>query len=130
MCRVDDWDYSTPVYDIDHRHARKEHRCDECYRTILAGEPYDYHHWVSPDGCGHHKLCSHCAVLMVWISRDCGGTILGELIEDIEEHATEYHRSDLAWLATQARLQWRLIDGPWPGIQIPALPLPITSAPT
>ena len=128
MCRVSD-DGGAKVWNTEHRVARKDHRCGECFRTIMAGEPYEYHHYVSEDGwCGEHKVCSHCAVLGNWIQIECGGTICGELIEDIEEHATEYNRTDLAALASMARGHWKWADSPsgYLGVPIPPLPAPLT----
>lgn len=127
MCRVDG-DSEAAVWQTDQRVARTAHRCGECRRVILAGEPYEYHHWVSADGCGDHKVCSHCAVLANWIMRECGGTVMHELIEDIEEHATEYHRADLAALASTARGHWKWADSPsgYLGVPIPILPEPLS----
>lgn len=128
MCRVDDSE--TPdVYCTDHRIARVGHKCGECRRGILAGEPY-VHHTIIYDGfASSHDVCSHCNVLAEWIGRECGGTITGELIEDIEEHAQEYERTDLQDLATMARGQWCWPEGTrlngFRGLPLPAMPEPI-----
>lgn len=130
MCRIDDSERAE-VYVVEHRIARKEHRCGECRRPILAGEPYDHHRIIQDGYASTHRVCSHCAVLAEWLLRDCGGTVTGELIEDIEEHATEYLRTDLAALAACARVGWvkgPSFQKPYPGIPIPVLPLPIGKA--
>lgn len=124
MCRTDG--EAAECYSVQRRVARKQHKCGECCRNILAGEPYDYHSFVYEGTAGNHAVCTHCAVLTEWIVRECGGTITGQLIEDIEEHATEYSRTDLAALAACARVGW--VKGPsfrkpYPGITVPALPL-------
>jgi hypothetical protein len=73
-----------------------------------------------------HIICTHCAVLTDWLGKECGGTVCGEMIEDIEEHAREYARSDLQELATAARAQWMWSEGTrcngFRGMPIPALP--------
>lgn len=124
MCRVDDDGDRATVYQIDRPIARAPHRCGECRRTILAGEPYERHRMLSDGFWSLHIICTHCAVLTDWLGKECGGTVCGEMIEDIEEHAREYARSDLQSLASCARLQWRCIasNPKFPGIPVPALP--------
>jgi len=128
MCRVDDGDRAD-LYSIANRIARKEHRCGECRRTILVGEPYERHSMVYEGTASDHIICSHCAVLSAWIGVQCGGTVCGELIEDIEEHAQEYNRTDLKELALEARGQWCWSEGTrmngFRGKPIPAMPAPI-----
>jgi hypothetical protein len=129
MCRIDG--EAAECYSVTRRTARKEHKCGECRRTILAGEPYDYHSFVYEGEGGNHSVCTHCAVLTEWIVRECGGTVTGELIEDIEEHAKEYERGDLGNLAACARAHWMKgpsFRKPYPGIRVPKLPPPLASA--
>lgn len=128
MCRVSE-DGTADVYRSEVGIlARKQHRCGECSRTILIGEPYDRHRYLYDGYWTTHLVCSHCAVLGNWLLKECGGTVSGEMIEDIEEHAQEYLRPDLAALAACARVGW--VKGPsfrkpYPGIPIPALPPPL-----
>jgi ribosomal protein S27AE len=129
MCRIDDCERAD-VYNVEHRVARKEHKCGECCRVILAGEPYEHHSIIADGFASEHKVCSHCSVLAEWLRRDCGGTVTGELIEDIEEHAQEYRRADLGQLAACARAKWMkgpTFRVPYPGIPVPTLPPPITA---
>lgn len=128
MCRVDG--EQADVYSVYKPIARKEHKCGECRRIILAGEPYERHSMVYEGTASDHAICSHCAVLSAWIGIQCGGTVVGELIEDIEEHANDYNRPDLRALALEARGQWCWSEetrrNGFRGVPIPALPAPIT----
>jgi len=103
VCRVDDGD-CVDVYEVEYPVARVDHRCGECRRTIMAGEPYERHHIVADGSATTHIVCSHCGVLEAWLLKECGGTVTHELIEDIEEHALEYDRQDLRELAELERL--------------------------
>lgn len=123
MCRVDG--EPADFYRVMKPIARREHKCGECGRTILSGERYERHTFGSEGTASGHCICSHCAVLSEWLLIECGGSIVGELIVDIEEHATEYERGDLAQLAACARAQWMKgpsFRKPYPGIPIPAVP--------
>jgi hypothetical protein len=75
-----------------------------------------------------HIICTHCAVLSAWIGVQCGGTVTGELIEDIAEHGEEYERMDLKFLAICARSKWTWPEGTarYPGMPVPLMPEPIT----
>jgi hypothetical protein len=125
MCRVDDSERAD-VYCTDNRIARVGHRCGECRRDILAGEPYAHHTLIYDGFASTHDVCSHCTVLAEWLGRECGGSVSGEVIEEIEEHATEYGRADLAELALEARGQWCWSEGTrcngYRGKPIPAPP--------
>lgn len=127
MCRVDG--DSADAYSVSRPIARSEHRCGECRRTILPGEPYERHGMVYEGTASTHLVCTHCAVLTEWLVIECGGTVIGEMIEDIEEHARDYERSDLGSLAACARAHWMKGPSwrvPYPGIPIPALPPRLT----
>lgn len=124
MCRTDG--EVADAYSVDYPVARKEHCCGECRRTILPGEPYERHGMVYEGTASTHVICSHCAVLTEWLRLECGGTPIGEMIEDIEEHAEEYGRTDLRDLAADARGQWAWSEGTrcngFRGKPIPQLP--------
>ena len=127
MCRTDG--EPADVYNVVKPIARKEHRCGECGRTILRGEPYERHSMVYDGSASTHAVCEHCAVLTEWLVIECGGTITHEMISDIEEHAQEYRRSDLAELATAARGKWESFRGkPLPAIP-PRLSMPAEGKP-
>jgi hypothetical protein len=124
MCRTEG--ERADAYSVDRPVARVPHRCGECRRTILPGEPYERHGMVYEGTASSHAICSHCAILTEWLLIECGGTVTGELIEDIEEHAQEYGRADLWELASDARAQWAWAEGArcngFRGKPVPALP--------
>jgi len=131
MCRIDGSDERASVYCVTTPVARVEHLCGECRRTILVGEPHERHDSVYDGSASTHRVCSHCAVLADWLMRECGGTVVHELIEDIQEHADEYQRGDLGQLAALARNQWMKgpsFRKPYPGIPIPTMPPPLALA--
>lgn len=49
------------VFEKTTRIARKEHRCDECRRTIRKGERYQYFSVLWEGGWDHYKTCKQCA---------------------------------------------------------------------
>ena len=131
MCRTEG--EAPDVYSVTKPVARSTHRCGECGRTILAGEPYERHSMVFEGTASTHNVCTHCAVLAEWLLRECGGTITHELLCDIEEHAEEYSREDLKALADTARDHWEWPEGSrmngFRGLPIPALPPPLAHDP-
>lgn len=124
MCRVDG--DPADAYSVTKPVARKEHRCGECRRAILPGEVYERHGMCYEGTASSWLVCSHCAVLTRWLVIECGGTVQGEVIEDIEEHASEYQRADLKELAAWARAQWAYDEGTrrngFRGRPVPELP--------
>jgi hypothetical protein len=69
------------------KRARKEHRCDECYRTISVGEPYWYAFARHSDGPYSGTTCRHCRVIANWLQRNCGGFVYSMMVEDFGNHA-------------------------------------------
>lgn len=111
MCRVDGVDRSEVYVESSHR-ARKEHRCEECRRTIMPSEVYRRVFAVTEGDASSMKVCGHCVVAMDWLVRNCGGYIYGEVREDIHEHAQEYQRLPLARIAVGMRRKWARFTGP------------------
>lgn len=104
--------------------ARKTHKCGECNRTIAPGENY-WRVWaINIDGPFKGKWCEHCNVGKEWLWKNCGGSLLSGVEEDIHEHVEEYRRMDLARLDVGMRRQWRRFKrtGLLP---VPALPRPL-----
>lgn len=108
MCRVleaESWDVVRNIY----RTARTEHQCGECHRTIKKGESYEYttgmidSHWSSFYTCGHCKAASK------WLDMVCGGYMMEEILEELDEHWYEYPEFRSLWLArviAGMRHQW------------------------
>lgn len=124
MCMTD---YDPPsVYMKQERIARAEHRCDECGRKILKGEPYQYVSGVWDGYANSHKTCAHCEVVQQWLMNNCHGFMHTQIGEDIEEHARDYNRPDLGRLYIGMRRQWaRFKPSSFPGMAVPKLPRPL-----
>lgn len=65
-----DYDPVTMLHS-ERRRARKEHKCNECFRTIFIGERYlnEGILWGDGDGISTHRVCWHCQVvrqMMMW----------------------------------------------------------------
>lgn len=74
--------------------ARKQHKCEECGRTIEAGEPYNYV-WGIWDGYDQtFKTCQNCKALrdFVTISTPCYCWAHGDSFEGLKEHLWECHK--------------------------------------
>jgi hypothetical protein len=121
MCRVDMLDERASVWNETYRKARKDYRCGECGRGIAAGERYVYLWAIGTDGPFTARWCLQCDVAKEWLWQNCGGSIITEVAEDIEEHVQEYERMDLARLAVGMRRKWRRFKAP--GL-IPPMSLP------
>lgn len=127
MCMVDGGERAD-FYSVAKPIARRDHRCGECGRTIMKGEQYERHTMAFEGTASTHLVCAHCAVLTDWLVRECGGALIGQVIADIEEHATDYLRRDLAALGGCARNKWvkgPSFQKPFPGIKVPQCPPPI-----
>jgi hypothetical protein len=99
--------------------ARKTHKCDECGRTIFQGEVYRQTKGLYEGMWLATKQCPHCVVLADWLAAECGGYLTQGIVEDFEEHATEYRRFDLLRLLWGVQHGWVRRDLIMP---IPKLP--------
>lgn len=109
MCMIDDGD--TPrVHSSRMVKARKEHKCDECGRTICKGEPYEYT-FIVMDSASEYHTCQHCLVGCKWLSDTCDGYILGGVKGDLYEHAVDYDLLPLAIFYDCMRKKWHDEDG-------------------
>lgn len=108
MCMVEDADFATMFADSVVT-ARKQHKCSECFRVIEPGEKYRKYFGKGVDGTFHGKTCIHCEVLMEWLQQNCGGYLFEGVLEDFQEHASDYQRMDLWRLTAMARNQWRSV---------------------
>jgi len=92
MCMIEFVDDGVPGLACE-RHvgrARKPYRCEECGRTISAGEAYRRTFLVWEGGAVATKTCRHCAVGQDWLNANCGGYVVGHVAQDIAEHIGEY----------------------------------------
>lgn len=113
MCRVDDGCMAMMLAS-EQRKARKQHRCDECRRTIEAGETYLHERGIHECEPFTNKTCAHCQVARGWLSDQCGGWIYTEVEEELREHFyedTAYRTKDLKRLIYGMGRQWHLRRG-------------------
>lgn len=112
MCRVDDAE-PVEVCNTIIRKARKQHECFECRRPIESGDRYEYATFLFDGRWSQHRTCFPCMTLRSWLDRECSGWVLGEVIEEIEEHwrdanwgdrdNSNYFDSFLGWLVLMTR---------------------------
>lgn len=108
--------------------ARKQHKCDECYRLIEAGEPYLRCSGIESEGTPFvWKVCQHCKVGTDWLRVNCGGWLRGGgfVAEDLREHADEYRRPDLLRHVVGANRKWQRKRGHAGLRPVPHLPRPL-----
>lgn len=111
MCMIDDaepWDF----YHQEIRRAGKQHRCNECRRTIERGELHGYAVGACRDfGWSSFRLCLHCCHAARWLIEACNGFLYDAIEEDLAEHVTgdeSYLRSaPLTRLVRWMRDDWR-----------------------
>jgi hypothetical protein len=106
MCN---YDYDEPsFYSETERKAKiKQHRCDECFRTINIGELYIYHFGVWDGIAGKYKTCSHCRIAQNWLLKECNGFIHSQLLDEITDHAIDYKKIYIYRFAVGIKRQWR-----------------------
>lgn len=113
MCMIESAE-SCSLYDTTWRTARKEHRCEECRRTIAPGERY-LRHAIGGEGTVSVYLhCSHCHAAATWLVKHCRGYLCGGVLEDLEEHWGELYDEDRMFLGRAIvgmRKKWRRRDG-------------------
>lgn len=127
MCMIEGCDERAHVWEESQQKARKEHKCGECRRVIAVGETY-WRVWaISSDGPFTGKWCEHCNVAKEWLWKECGGSLLSGVREDIAEHLDEYRGQKLRRLKVLdigMRRQWRIRRGPRIGALMPLPQLP------
>lgn len=112
MCRVDNLDSRSSVWNETTRKAKKAYQCGECGREIAASERYVYLWAIGDDGPFTARWCLQCDVAKDWLWTNCSGSVIGEVAEDIEEHVQEYARMDLARMAVGIRRGWQRFKKP------------------
>lgn len=105
MCDID---YDPPqFYTQADRKARKEYRCDECFRKIIKGETYRNHFGVYDNNKGTtFRTCIHCCVAVDWLMKQCNGYTHGNVMYEILEHAEEYRSMYLYRLYVGMNRHW------------------------
>lgn len=58
--------------DSGRRRARKQHQCDECFRAIDPGEPYQYWTVAYEGSVDTQRMCQHC-----WNTIELGSSFTG-----------------------------------------------------
>lgn len=96
MCMIDDGEMAEFMAERDIKAARKEHRCDECRRTIRVGEPYRSMRGKYDGRFYVVNHCAHCNVAAEWLMVACKGYLFNAVLEDLREHweFSESMRSD------------------------------------
>lgn len=90
-CDYEPWDF----YQSTDRKARKSHRCDECRRTITAGENYEYTFAIFQGDPTNARTCSHCKSLREYVTANVPcfcwqhENMLEDAIETLREYAHE-----------------------------------------
>lgn len=87
MCMIE----GEPVHPatLTKRRARKEHRCDECGRTIEAGERYEYLWGICDGEQMVHKTCLHCQLRSIIRQVDAGAdpvTLTERQLDAVRRH--------------------------------------------
>jgi hypothetical protein len=125
MCRIDGAE-RVNIFQSADRKARKEHRCDECRRTILPGEVYHYEFGELEGDPETYRTCQHCLVAREWLLKNCEGWIYTQVMEEIWEHVEEYPKLGLPLMRIYvgARRKWKSFKG---GLMaLPKMPPAIT----
>lgn len=102
-------DYDPPeAWSSKEQTARKEHRCEECNRSIQPGEKYEYV-WGKWDGIvSVFKTCSRCLEIRRFVkaSVPCFCWAHGSLHDDARETARQYaHEADGLLFGTYRRIE-------------------------
>jgi len=122
MCAIDDAE-PVDVWRASYPRARKQYKCEECGRLIEIGELHGYV-FTAYEGRGWtFRTCRHCRVGQGWLSINCGGWMPGALMEEMQEHVSEY--PDIAFglrrIIAGMKRKWTRFDRA--GL-MPAPPLP------
>ena len=134
MCMIEDCDERYHLYNPPApRKARKAHKCEECNRSIDAGETYYYGTGMYDGDFSTHKICRHCWVACEWLNANCSGFLHNTVYEDIEQHVEEYGYTKakavpgLARIVIGMRRDWIVKRGPRAGqlMPLPKLPAPL-----
>jgi hypothetical protein len=95
-------------HDQEIRTARKQHRCNECFRKIEPKEKYESMCGELNGDFNTSKTCSHCIEARKWLVRECKGFCWTGVLEDLYEHWDEgnVHTRELGRLIVGMRRKW------------------------
>lgn len=87
-------DYEQPsIYNrTEVKAARKEHKCEECRRTIRPGESYELVFGMWEGEARMYKTCGHCLALREWVKAHvpCFCWAHGNIRDDALQTAQSY----------------------------------------
>ena len=124
MCMIDDADGPVDFGRVQRRKARRQHRCNECWRAINIGETYVYSTSHFDGKFYTDRQCAHCAAAAEVLTEYCGGFLFRDVGEDLAEH----FRQAVPWriragrYAVGIRRKWRRFRSE------ELMPVPVASA--
>jgi hypothetical protein len=90
--------------------ARKEHRCDECRKTIASGRLYQRYRWVElHEDPQTVKLCERCSALTSISMQDSDGADACYELGTIRGNMRHVGASSGWWQALRARIRERIV---------------------
>lgn len=95
-----DYDGSAEFYTCENVKARKDHRCEECWRVIPKGEKYERTSMKFDGDVSTIKTCIQCAEIRDAFRDPEGEFIMGELWEQMREKFSEFTTGCLQELVT------------------------------
>ena len=97
MCRVTDHIWNEFENTVK-RKTRRRRQCDECGKWIAPGETYFHFSCKTSEGWfDSSDFCRWCKKRTEWLSKECNGYLLTEVVEDFEEHFQSKEESIL-WI--------------------------------
>lgn len=88
--------------------ARKEHKCDSCFRKIKRGEAYLKHFQIFEGEILHEKACCNCGVDREFFADAPGhGSMCPSQFHQMINDCTSDDLGDAVWVAMAMRLDER-----------------------
>jgi hypothetical protein len=113
MCMVDYGGTGSWLQEPHEVRARKDHRCDNCWRQIVKGESHHTGVWKESgeDGLLAFRYCVFCVTAGWWLDRVCGGHLWGgtAISDDLSEHwleETQFRCRSFALLLAAMGRRW------------------------
>lgn len=92
------------------RRARKPHRCDECGRTIDAGEVYRFGSGLTDGWFSQWKTCHQCVQACRWLNKVCHGYLINAAEEDLGHHIRGEEEGELSSSHLVRLVRWMAYD--------------------